>query len=606
MGLRIRHEELATRAFIEHLRRHPLPELMDDECMAALANVEAQFGGHLSHGSGMEVRLGDQRRYVDYILKFDVQDIPLMDSEWIEIDYEQFAGGGPIGACRFARVNRDKSGDYRVFLDGTMPRYAGIERARQLRPALAKLTKAMDPESSIRLVGVMDVRGADVGLRLVIDYPDLDAIVKNLPALGWTGDTAAFRTAFAPWAEAGFTFGLALDVSPNGVGKKIGLETYWKGNAPDYVDTVIDRLQNAGLCLPSKATALRRWIRLLPEASPLLHTRFTYFKLNYMDGRITEAKAYLETSSRFHHFDFPAFYRPQRLDLVLSDKNGNPMPVVDALARVDECAAERVADLRLYGGEDWPQLPRLLSACREKNRRVEVVLRKPADEDGLRRMIEAGAKAFLVEAENDAAEKTLAALRTLGAGRGTENGVFVTARWPMHAENAQTLPELVKRLNGLGANELSITGMVPENGAAKKPPTMKQMKEAAAFIWDWRFGEKEQGGLAIEIDSCFSVMLSMICSGGPEQITAQAFFDRGCEGGRSTMAIHADGSFSPCVHLPGEQAVSIADYWEQAGSLQAHRKNTGQRPACAACPYARRCVPCPAAPEQVDHCTVKA
>lgn len=28
MGLRIRHEELATRAFIEHLRRHPLPELL--------------------------------------------------------------------------------------------------------------------------------------------------------------------------------------------------------------------------------------------------------------------------------------------------------------------------------------------------------------------------------------------------------------------------------------------------------------------------------------------------------------------------------------------------------------------------------------------------
>ena len=149
MGLRIRHEELATRAFIEHLRRHPLPELMDDECAAALANVEAQFGDRRSHGAGMEVRLGDERRYVDYILKFDVQDIPLMNSEWIEIDYEQFVSGGPIGACRFAKVNRDKSGDYRVFLDGTMPRYAGLERARQLRPALAKLTKAMAPEASI-------------------------------------------------------------------------------------------------------------------------------------------------------------------------------------------------------------------------------------------------------------------------------------------------------------------------------------------------------------------------------------------------------------------------------------------------------------------------
>lgn len=606
MGLRIRHEELATRAFIEHLRRHPLPELMDDECAAALANVEAQFGDRRSHGAGMEVRLGDERRYVDYILKFDVQDIPLMNSEWIEIDYEQFVSGGPIGACRFAKVNRDKSGDYRVFLDGTMPRYAGLERARQLRPALAKLTNAMAPEASIRLVGVMDVRGANVGLRLVLDYPDLDAIVKNLPALGWTGNTAAFHEAFTPWAEAGFTFGLALDVSPEGIGEKIGLETYWKGNAPDYVETVIDRLLDAGLCLPSKAKAIRRWIRLLPEVNPFLHTRFTYFKLNYMDGRITEAKAYLETSSLVHHFDFPAFDRPLRLDLVLSDEKGKSMPVGDTPALLDECAAERVNHLRLYGGEDWPELPRLLSACREKNYRAEIVLRKSADEDWLRRMIEAGAKTFLVEFGDDAAEKTLATLRSLGAGRGTENGAFVTARWRMHEENVETLPDLVKRLNELGVNELYITGMVPENGAAQKPPTMKQMKAAAKFIWDWRFGEEEQGGLVTEIDTCFSAMQLMMCSGGPDQSTTLAFFDRGCEGGRSFMALHADGSFSPCVHLPGEPANSFADYWEHSESLQTHRKKTGQRSACAACPYTRRCSPCPAAPEPVEKCTIKA
>ncbi|MBQ7515676.1 MAG: radical SAM protein [Schwartzia sp.] len=606
MGLRNRHADLTTRAFIGHLRRHPLPGLMDDECVAALANIEAQFGDRRSHGAGMEVRLGDERRFVDYILKFDVKDIPLMNSEGIEIDYEQFVGGGPIGACRFARVKRDKSGDYRVFLDGTMPRYAGPERARALRPALVKLTKAMAPEASIRLVGVMDVRGADAGLRLVLDYPDFDAIAANLPALGWTGDTAALRAAFAPWAEAGFTFGLALDVSPEGIGEKIGLETYWQGNSPVYVETIIDRLLNAGLCLPSKAAELRRWIRLLPEPDPFLHTRFTYFKLNYRDGRIYEAKAYLETSSMVHHFDFPAYDRPLRLDLVLSDESGNRLSPSDATALIGDCVAERVTGLRLYGGEDWPDLLRLLAVCREKNRRTEVVLQKRVDRDWLRRVLEAGAGAFLVEAGDDTAEITLATLGGLGAGRGTENGPCLTARWRMHAGNAEELPALTARLNDLGVNELLITGMIPGTGAALQPPTRAQMKEAASFIWNWRFNEEEAGGIVIEIESCFAVMLSMICCGDPEKAPIPGFFDRGCEGGRSFLAIHPGGTISPCRYLPGEQAASFAEYWKHAGTIKAHRQNTGHRPACATCPCARRCTPCPAAPEQVERCTVNA
>ncbi len=604
MGSRIRQKYLTTRSYIEHLRRHPLPELMDDTCMAALSNIEAQFGDRVSHGAGMEVRLGDEQRFVDYILKFDVEGIPLLTSQWIEIDYEQFADGGPIEACRFAKVRQDKSGSYRVFLDGTMPRYAGMERAWELRPALAKLTEAMDPEATIRLVGVMDVRGADVGLRLVLDYPDLDAIVKNLPALGWTGDTAAFCAAFEPWAEAGFTFGLALDVSPEGVGKKIGMETYWKGNAPDYVDTIIDRLLAAGLCLPSKAEGLRRWIRLLPESDPFLHTRLTYFKLNYLDGRIYEAKAYLETSPLVHHFDFPAFYRPFHLDFMLSDGGGR-LPLTDALAHVSEGAAERVNHVRLFGGEDWPELDRLLPACREKMSRIEMVVRKPVSENWLRRALEAGVNAFLVEVTDDTAEKTLAALRALGAGRGAESGIEIKARWTMQAENAAALPELTKQMNALGVNMLLITGMIPASGMAPEPPTREQMKAAADFIWGWRFNEEENGGVVIEIETCFSVMQSMMCSGGPNQNIGLSF-DRGCEGGRAFMAILTDGTFSPCVHLAGESAPSLTDYWDRSKALKAHREATGMRSTCAGCAYVSRCSPCPAAPDQIERCSLKA
>ena len=46
-------QELPARAYLAHLRRHPVPELMDEECLAALANVEAQFGDTITHGAGL-------------------------------------------------------------------------------------------------------------------------------------------------------------------------------------------------------------------------------------------------------------------------------------------------------------------------------------------------------------------------------------------------------------------------------------------------------------------------------------------------------------------------------------------------------------------------
>ena len=46
--------------------------------------------------------------------------------------------------------------------------------------------------------------------------------------------------------------------------------------------------------MQEKGTALRRWIRLKPTDSPAIYTDIAYFKLNYREGRIVEAKAYLQ------------------------------------------------------------------------------------------------------------------------------------------------------------------------------------------------------------------------------------------------------------------------------------------------------------------------
>ena len=103
-------QELTMREFLAHLRRHPMPEIIDDECLAALTNVEAQYGGTITHLGGLEVRLGEDARYVDYIMNIDTDEIPGVPNLWYEIDYAEFARGGHLEPCFFANTDtRTKS-----------------------------------------------------------------------------------------------------------------------------------------------------------------------------------------------------------------------------------------------------------------------------------------------------------------------------------------------------------------------------------------------------------------------------------------------------------------------------------------------------------------
>ena len=72
-------QELPVKDWLAHLRRNPIPEIMDDACLDALKSVEAQYGGKISHGAGLEVRLGEEARYVDYIMNIDETEIPDLD-----------------------------------------------------------------------------------------------------------------------------------------------------------------------------------------------------------------------------------------------------------------------------------------------------------------------------------------------------------------------------------------------------------------------------------------------------------------------------------------------------------------------------------------------
>ena len=162
-------QELPMREYYAHLRRHPIPEIMDDACLAAVANVEAQYGNTITHGAGLEVRLGEQARYVDYIMNIDVEHIPFVSSLWYEIDYAEFAKGGPIEPCLFANLALAEH-SYSELWDKMLPPFMGEQRALRLRAPLDRVTAALPKGASIKQIGTMSGRGELDIMRLVIIF----------------------------------------------------------------------------------------------------------------------------------------------------------------------------------------------------------------------------------------------------------------------------------------------------------------------------------------------------------------------------------------------------------------------------------------------------
>ncbi|MBR5063942.1 MAG: hypothetical protein IKX05_04420 [Bacteroidales bacterium] len=446
-------QELPARAYLAHLRRHPVPELMDEECVAALANVEAQFGDTITHGAGLEVRLGNPARYVDYIMNVDQDRIPGIQSIWYEIDYADFLRGGEISPCLFINTSdyKEEQSEKResgaaeddnaqqqdkpfappmgkTFWDSVLPPFAGEKRAVRLRGQLDRILAALPRDAAIKQIGTMSPRGELDILRLVVIFHRWDSIFAWLRDTGWPGDTRAMEQALLPWKEAQ-NFAVNIDLGESGLLEKTGLEVFGRWRHPLLVDKFIERLEEAGLCLPSKGAALRRWIRISPDGDPFIQTLVSYFKLSYAKGRVTEAKAYLEQSPYIHHHYFEAYERPVRLDMELTDGTA-VLPEETGLSCIKECAANRVAAIRFFGAESYEPLECLLQACRAAGIRTEVALaRRTAQENEgadrelkgkprigrsrLAAMIAAGADSFLVDTDSEADGYALWMLKTL-------------------------------------------------------------------------------------------------------------------------------------------------------------------------------------------------
>jgi len=669
-------QELPARAYLAHLRRHPVPELMDEECVAALANVEAQFGDTITHGAGLEVRLGNPARFVDYIMCVDQDYVPGIQCIWYEIDYADYLRGGEISPCLFVNTSdykeeKEDQQEHTVaeddnaqrqdkpfvppmgkkFWDSVLPPFAGEKRAARLRGQLDRVLAALPPDATIKQIGTMSPRGELDILRLVVIFHRWESIFAWLRDVGWPGDTGAMEQALLPWKEAQ-GFAVNIDLGEGGLLEKTGLEVFGRWRHPLLVDKFIDRLEEAGLCLPSKGAALRRWIRILPDGDPFIQTLVTYFKLNYAKGRVTEAKAYLEQSPYVHHHYFSHYQRPARLDMELTDGEA-VLPEETALSCIRECAANRVATIRFFGGESCEPLERLLQACAKEGIRAEVALARRIAQDNegadrelngkprigrsrLAAMIAAGADSFLVDMDNEADGYALWVLKTLQE-QGFSN---VRARWYMHKGNAGKLAAVAKAAEEAGVQELIVTGVKPygeENG--KTFPDREQIDAAAAFIkeyngWTDSVEDSQEGGskeadlkqdaesapepdgMQINVEGCFSQLRTYLEGPDPKR-NGNRGVERGCEAGLTFMCLRADGRFVPCLHIKRDDAsqsdllsdkgcigkeTALADYWEQSPALQALRENSENRERCAGCCYERRCLPCPACKDSVNSC----
>ena len=591
-------QELTMREFLAHLRRHPMPEIIDDECLAALTNVEAQYGGTITHLGGLEVRLGEDARYVDYIMNIDTDEIPGVPNLWYEIDYAEFARGGHLEPCFFANTDTRKKSPEELarYWDDILPPFLGEKRAKTLRAPLDHLVAALPKRAHIKQIGTMSGRGELDIMRLVIMFPAWEMVTAALAAIGWKGDCAALDAAMEPWKDTKGV-GVDLDLGVDGVLPKLGIEIFPRWRHPLLVDKSLARLENAGLCLPSKGEALRRWIRIRPDGDPFIQTTIVYFKLNYRDGKIAEAKAYLQQTPYIHHHFFDAYEMPTRLDMEVKNA-AYTLSGEAAIQRLRECEGNRIRKVRFLGDvAAYEPLSRLLGQCRESGMTATVVF--PAEiiaPERMEELIHCGADAYIVELpESGAPTETVLALCRAGLGDRT------AARWTITEENAERMAEVAEALEAFGLSELIVTGGTP----GVPLPSRKRLEEIGSFIrtrqangTDEETEKAEdmvQKKMALTVETCFSPLRAWLGGEDPARNDNRGI-TRGCEAGRSFVAVRADGTFSPCVHFDcTEPCDSVTAYWENSNVLQQLRKRKGgDRSFCGDCSYARRCLPCPA------------
>lgn len=166
-------------------------------------------------------------------------------------------------------------------------------------------------------------------------------------------------------------------------------------------------------------------------------------------------------------------------------------------------------------------------------------------------------------------------------------GVDVVINWVARKDNYKDFTKLLALLKEYPVKQVVVLML--------KPDASHQLKEGLfgdeyeAFKDELR--KNVESDVPFVIERCYTYLNADV---GKIGVPVRRY--TGCQAGISTMSISLKGLFTPCRHLPIEEAYeSISSYWTKSETLEKLRKASNlTEDQCSTCDLLDRCHPCKA------------
>ena len=241
---------------------------------------------------------------------------------WLEFDMPPKAPDVPLPSVFFGPTRLSKGtpsntiSEYDWLIRSALPLLKGHPINTSIRQHLTTCLRHLPENASLFQVGVMLSRSGNENIRFFINHFRPNQILHYLRSIGWTGDGTALETMLSELEPLADRFVIGYDITPKGIGTRIGLECSFKVDHYHLEHRwahLLNYLVTKGLCLTDKRDALLKYpgietnstqdttiMRPLNSASHALPdllgstiVRYiSHIKIVYQNGKALEAKAY--------------------------------------------------------------------------------------------------------------------------------------------------------------------------------------------------------------------------------------------------------------------------------------------------------------------------
>ncbi len=236
---------------------------------------------------------------------------------WTEFDASEMASGSEpskIVDCPCIFFGMEKAGpdiDIGQILNTINPAGGNHEA---ITIAFNAFRKTLPEKASLFQVGLMLSRSTEA-LRVCVNGIAPEKVSPWLAGLDWPGNINRCESALEDLAPKVERICVDLNLSPDGIDKKIGLECYMdrSKDGADQWQPLLSFVEQKGLCVPEKRTGLNDFpgtskspvhLRRGSEGFIYVNTarKIHHLKLNFDGNTFTEAKAYLALNRPGLHF----------------------------------------------------------------------------------------------------------------------------------------------------------------------------------------------------------------------------------------------------------------------------------------------------------------